>query len=105
MALVLALFPRAALNVYVPLAGFAETTPQPSDVLLRCHEKLAVSLLPGSICFTRSSPFAWQSFEEKIRSSPLITRNSIWDVPTLTWHGADPPLVIFMLSNGFCPAA
>ena len=39
--------------------------------------KFAVSLAPGAMTFTRSSLLAWQSREEKIRSAPLVTRNSI----------------------------
>ncbi len=50
----------------------------------------------------RSSPPVWQSFDEKMRSDPLISRYSIWEVPTLTSHGgAVPPLVMVMVSSGF----
>src|SRR6476620_2262414 len=74
---------------------------QPSSVRLRAHGKFAVSLAPGAIVFTRSSLLAWQSLDEKILSAPLVTRNSIWDVPIFTSHGMVPPLVTFRLSSGF----
>src|SRR5919112_688673 len=55
--------------------------------------------------FTRSSLFAWQSRDEKMRSAPLVTRNSICDVPMLTSHGMVPPFVTLRVSSGFSPGA
>ena len=55
--------------------------------------------------FTRSVASAWQSLEEKIRSEPLVTRNSICDVPMLTSHGTLLPFVTFSVSTGFSPSA
>ena len=55
--------------------------------------------------FTRSVASAWQSVEEKIRSEPLVIRNSICEVPMLTSHGTLLPLVTLSVSSGFSPAA
>ena len=77
---------------------------QPSVLRVRDHGKFAVSLAPGAITFTRSSLDAWQSFDEKMRSEPLVTRNSICEVPMLTSQGTVPPLVTFKVSMGFSPA-
>ena len=45
-----------------------------------------------------------QSTEEKMRSDPLVTMNSIWLVPTFTSQGSAPLLVTVMVSMGFVPA-
>ena len=72
---------------------------------LRCQGKFAVSLCPGAMVFTRSVASAWQSVDEKIRSEPLVTRNSICEVPILTSHGTLLPFVTLSVSSGFSPAA
>ena len=88
----------------MPGPGFAAIGVQPSTVRLSCHGKLAFSDAPGAMLFTKSAAPSWQSFEEKIRSLPLITRKSIWLVPTLTSQATVPPLLTVSVNTGVLPA-